>query len=354
MSKQEKVRDYILFRIINGEYPVGSRLPPEREIAQTLNLSRVTLRLALDALIGWKIIERNINKGYTVVSKPKNGVKVSLKTRKLAYVFYSSIKDRDFEQALSHSAMYKAIERSVLQNNDTLVFQTGESFDVFLENRSQGNDFDGVFITGTCMEKIIPLLMKKGIPFILLDSVVQGLKIDSVSFDDFEAGYICGKQMEKFSVKKLLYIVHYYEGEDFLQSNYTLRRSGMLHALEEKNISIDTYPVTCHKESYPDSERKKLLGYIRKNRIDGIVCGTYHGYEFLKRTPELKKIPLAAVNDASASIDEKDFSVSFDWNRLGALSARRMYEKLRDAYSLPLRIVIPVNIKQLNYGGIND
>ena len=353
MSKQEKVRDYILFRIINGEYPVGTRLPSEREIAQTLNLSRVTLRLALDSLIQERIIEKKLHKGYTVVKKPENG-NVARSSKKFIYVFYSSIKERDFEQAFSHSAMYKAIEKSVLQNGDSLVFQTGEGFDVFLKEKGPPIGYDAVFIGGTCMEDKIPQLMKTGIPFVLLDSVVQGLNVDSVSFDDFGAGYICGKEMERLSVKRILYMVHYYEGEDFLQSNYTLRRSGMLHALEERNIFIDTYAVTCHKASYPDSERKKLLGYIRKNRIDGIVCGTYHGYEFLQKTPELKKIPLAVVNDASASIDEKDFSVSFDWNRLGALSAGRMYEKVNDTYSLPVRIVIPVNIKQLNYGGIND
>ena len=34
-------------RILSGEYPSGSRLPPQRELAESLGVSRASLREAL-------------------------------------------------------------------------------------------------------------------------------------------------------------------------------------------------------------------------------------------------------------------------------------------------------------------
>ncbi|NLP82163.1 FadR/GntR family transcriptional regulator, partial [Acinetobacter baumannii] len=37
-------------RILSGEYPSGSRLPPQRELAESLGVSRASLREALTVL----------------------------------------------------------------------------------------------------------------------------------------------------------------------------------------------------------------------------------------------------------------------------------------------------------------
>jgi GntR family transcriptional repressor for pyruvate dehydrogenase complex len=44
------VIDYVINRVSSKEYPAGYRLPPERDLAQLLNVSRVTVREALKVL----------------------------------------------------------------------------------------------------------------------------------------------------------------------------------------------------------------------------------------------------------------------------------------------------------------
>ena len=56
--------------IEKGNYPVGSRIPPEHELEETYQVSRVTVRRALSELTSEGLLERKQGKG-TFVSTPR-------------------------------------------------------------------------------------------------------------------------------------------------------------------------------------------------------------------------------------------------------------------------------------------
>ena len=53
----EEIVTIIQKQIMNGAIPPGSKLPPEREMAQTLNVNRATVREALRKLENLDLIE---------------------------------------------------------------------------------------------------------------------------------------------------------------------------------------------------------------------------------------------------------------------------------------------------------
>lgn len=59
--------------IENGRYTAGERLPPERELAQTLDVSRTTVREALLALEIMRFIEIRVGSGVFVLEEAKRG-----------------------------------------------------------------------------------------------------------------------------------------------------------------------------------------------------------------------------------------------------------------------------------------
>ncbi|MGN0299244.1 MAG: GntR family transcriptional regulator [Lachnospiraceae bacterium] len=65
-----KVSEYIRARIESGEYPVGSQIPTEYELSQLLEVSRPTVRQALDNLAHSGYLTRVKGKG-TFVTQPK-------------------------------------------------------------------------------------------------------------------------------------------------------------------------------------------------------------------------------------------------------------------------------------------
>ena len=62
------VADLIADAIANGEFPDGERLPPERSLCETYDVSRSTLRLALDDVEARGLISRHQGRG-TFVSR---------------------------------------------------------------------------------------------------------------------------------------------------------------------------------------------------------------------------------------------------------------------------------------------
>lgn len=55
--------------IVNGEYPVGEVLPSELALMEEFEVSRVTVRQAMDKLINAKMIERKRGKGTIVLAR---------------------------------------------------------------------------------------------------------------------------------------------------------------------------------------------------------------------------------------------------------------------------------------------
>ena len=62
----ETIFERLLDEILSGSYPAGSRLPPERELAATLDASRASLREAFARLSAWGLIESRRGSGVSV------------------------------------------------------------------------------------------------------------------------------------------------------------------------------------------------------------------------------------------------------------------------------------------------
>lgn len=77
MTDQHAVLKMLRRRIGSGKYPSQSKLPPERDLAAELDVSRGTLRKALDILESEGLIWRHVGKG-TFVGHPS--VRVPLTT----------------------------------------------------------------------------------------------------------------------------------------------------------------------------------------------------------------------------------------------------------------------------------
>lgn len=62
-----QIADQLKQLILDGEYPPGTQLPPERELAQSLGVSRASVREALIALEVIGLVEVRVGHGVTVL-----------------------------------------------------------------------------------------------------------------------------------------------------------------------------------------------------------------------------------------------------------------------------------------------
>jgi DNA-binding FadR family transcriptional regulator len=72
--------------VLDGRYPPGTRLPPERDLAEELDTSRVSVRSAIGRLVEWGVVSSRQGSGITV--RPRRrwtaGVLASVVERALA------------------------------------------------------------------------------------------------------------------------------------------------------------------------------------------------------------------------------------------------------------------------------
>lgn len=68
IPKYERAYRAILKRLKDGRYPVGGRVPTEAELSEQFDVSRVTIRRALDMLVQDGYVESRQGSGYRVVT----------------------------------------------------------------------------------------------------------------------------------------------------------------------------------------------------------------------------------------------------------------------------------------------
>jgi DNA-binding FadR family transcriptional regulator len=78
-----QIVDKIEALIDSGKYPPGSRLPPERELAETFNVSRPTIREAIIALEVRQRVEVKTSSGVYVLENPNAKTEAPLRPSKV-------------------------------------------------------------------------------------------------------------------------------------------------------------------------------------------------------------------------------------------------------------------------------
>ncbi|TCJ03837.1 PLP-dependent aminotransferase family protein [Cytobacillus praedii] len=68
ISLHQQIYEYLKRKIINGEWSVGTRIPPQRELAQKFQVNRSTIVNALGELSADGLIEAKVGKGTLVVN----------------------------------------------------------------------------------------------------------------------------------------------------------------------------------------------------------------------------------------------------------------------------------------------
>jgi len=136
LADQSEVVRVLRRRITSGKYPGQSKLPPERELAQELEVSRGTLRKALAVIESEGLIWRHIGKG-TFVGHPSVRVPLSFELSTLSISPRELIEARlMFEPIIAfhaaHSATHADIEymrKCVAKADEAANWETFELWD---------------------------------------------------------------------------------------------------------------------------------------------------------------------------------------------------------------------------------
>ena len=216
--------------ILSNKYPLGSKLPTEMELSKLYNLSRSTVRQALELLESQGIIEKKWGSGNIVIAKSDNSkadtVMVLLPEDKSNY----------------YSTLLSDISAYLLKNSLTVEFHTtGNAYQAERDHLSVllKDMYAGVIImmAHSSMPSpntdIIQQLLKRQVPIVFIDKAPDALYNPLVvAADYYDKGYKEARTLINQGHKKI--------GGIFLQDSYRSRQCflGFMDAIRDASLPM--------------------------------------------------------------------------------------------------------------------
>ncbi len=248
LTKYEIVRAHILELIENGAVQIGDTLPGEMEFAESLGVSRNTVRHALGELVQRGIVERTRRRGTVYVgneqaeSAPRT---VGIVSSWLTYNIYPELV-HGLEDGL-----YRGGYTMILANGNSDHAKERESITRMLD---QG--ISGLIIEPSMSARLKPddsfvkTLNDLDIPIILTNTTIEGLRASAITVDDFDIGQAATRYLIDHGHRRIAFIF-----KSDTQSG-VLRHAGYKSVLETNDIEYDTRLV----RSYDDATNERRPG----------------------------------------------------------------------------------------------
>ncbi len=337
--KKEQVKKNIIFRILSGQYPLAGRIPPERELCTTLDVSRMTVRAAVDNLIAEGILERDGRRGTIIKQVPHNDmIDNRKKPGSILFIYFSSIKGHPIAQWGASARIYHGLEQFTDKHDLGLLVQSGENF---LRQPAIHDSISGIIVGGSRLEERLPQLMKLGMPVVVVDALPYTVRVDAVCADFYEAGIHAARKVAEHGYKNPLLLTLRYEEEDFIQSSFQSAQKGFRDFLAASSIAIHQHIVDYRELVGNEHFKLDIDKVLREKKVDCIIdCSN------ITDTCNIQTLPVINTSGMGKNDTDKDnyMPISFDMERIGYLAAQRLYERMQNPCLEPIRYLIPVNI----------
>lgn len=181
-TKHEEVRDYIERMILDGTIAPGDALPGEMELADTLGVSRNTVRHALMQLGERYRIERKPGRGTIFLGEPAGAAQ----TRAIG-IINSSLMYNIYPELVHgiEDGLYRGGYSMILANGNYDTEKEIESVRRMLSQEVAGLIVEPVASAATVQDRqLLTELNAAGVPVITTNCIIDGLNASYVTLDD--------------------------------------------------------------------------------------------------------------------------------------------------------------------------
>lgn len=208
-SMQTQVENYILGKIESHEWPVGTKILSERDLSEKLDVSRTTVRNAIQALTSRGMFERKIGQG-TFIRRREDVPEPHGNSSKGTFGFVVC-KERSQRKPISSESFYfdvfSGIEEESVRSGRHMLFsyldernaEEVEAFRTFLDK------VDGLVVEEARDPAFLDMLQRSGVPTALLAPTAIHERLDCVTMDigygvRKAVGYLLGLGHERIAI----------------------------------------------------------------------------------------------------------------------------------------------------------
>jgi GntR family transcriptional regulator of arabinose operon len=339
-----RVADDLRTKLGHPPFEYGALLPSEMDLSKAYNLSRGTIRKALDILANEGLISRQPGRGTLVLSPDAKE-----KGRYQIAVVWSIIRSISSE-------MFAGLESQVADAGCDLLFSTSKhepEKEAKILNRLINSDIDGIVLYGTGDKSnhgLLRTLIDKQIPLILLDRFVPELQdqVSWVTSDNEQGAYDITRYLLELGHRRIAHVVWTPDNEDI--STLIERRAGYLAALADAKVSPTILSV-CGPAWFNSNFPELFNAFLDEYELTAIFfhndSAAFQALPLLEhrgvRIPQ--DISIAGFDSLWLPYDSNPLhltSIIQDFTRLGQEAGRAVVEMTRHPRREPLHIRVPV------------
>jgi GntR family transcriptional regulator, arabinose operon transcriptional repressor len=344
-----RVADDLRAKLGHSPFEHGAQLPGEMDLAKAYNLSRGTIRAALDILAKEGLISRQPGRGTLILSPDAKD-----KARYRIAVVWSIIR------AVS-SEMFAGLEGQVAEAGCDLIFSTSEhepDKEAQILSRLLNSDIDGIVIYGTGDERnngLLRAFVEKEIPVILLDRFVAELReqVCWVTSANQQGAFEVTRHLIELGHRRIAHVVWTPDNENI--NTLVERRAGYLQALSEAKLDIEMASILSVSGPAWDHSNFPERFWIFLNEYRPTALFFNSDSAAFRAIPLLgergmhipKDISVAGFDGIWLPFDFKPLNlttVAQDFRRLGKEAGRAVIEMINQPKRELLHIRVPVTL----------
>jgi GntR family transcriptional regulator of arabinose operon len=257
--------------IVNGKLAFGSLLPPEKELAESMKVSRPTIAKVYNALQNEGLVKKRPGYGTTVVfNKDKKRFTFGLLLSGSGESEIFGIINDQFlllEKEKDFNCLWDGTIANNAEMRQNIALQICQSY---VDKKVDGVFFSPLERTHKAVhlnETICKVFDSKNIPLVLIDRDIASFpnrsKYDLVGIDNFHAGYIMTEHLIKGGCEK----INFFHRKDSA-SSVNLRIAGCRSACFDAGISFSDENIIAGEPS--DAELVGKMKILPKKT--GVLC----------------------------------------------------------------------------------
>lgn len=340
-------------RIRDSEYLRDALLPSEREIGETYQVDRTTVRKALQLLVDDGLVEKRAGKGTVVVWRPQESmpqVQVPFKPGKrngpIAFLLPKGDNNSSRITQPFYAQLFYRAEKECHKQGYTLIYSTLDESDDF-DGLVQSHGFSGIFFVSNVAHRHLDRAIGLGIPAILVNSYYN--QMTSILSDNF-----CGTYNAcRYLIERGHRTIGIINGD----SRYTTsieRRRGCVTALREAGLTLKNEYCLGGTSWEFEAGLAAVEQMLAKNASYPTALVAFNDRLALGAIQAIRQAGLKVPDDISIigydNSDQAKYSVpkittvEIHASLMAQTAARMLFQQIDDYEVLPVKILTPVEL----------
>lgn len=353
----KKVYQDLKDRIQNGEYLRDALLPSEREIGETYQVDRTTVRKALQLLVDDALVEKRAGKGTVVVWRPLEAspqIQVPFRPERkngpLAFLLPKGDNNSSRITQPFYAQLFYRAQKECQKHGYTLIYSTLDESDSF-DELVRDNGFSGVFFVSNVSHRHLDRALELQIPSILVNSYYEHMS--SILSDNFSGTYNACRYLIERGHKTIGII----NGNSRYTTNNE-RYRGCITALREAGLSLKNEFCLGGTSWEFEAGLAAVEQMLAKNAAYPTALVAFNDRLALGAIQAIHQAGLKVPDDISIigydNSDQAKYSmprittVEIHASLMAQTAARMLFQQIDDYEVLPVKVLTPVELVEMD------